>query len=341
MQMSDSSGIRTSELHEMMERQVSHLVRLVDDLLEVSRISRGKIELKRERISLATVIGHAVEACKPFIESAGHTLEISLPDSSVMLDGDSVRLAQVFTNLLNNAAKYTNVGGTICVTSRCEGPDTIVSIRDTGIGIQRDMLSHVFDMFAQIDNPLRRSQDGLGIGLSLVQSLITMHGGRVEARSEGLGHGSEFVVRLPRIVDVAPQVPNTAYESHCPSEFRDSHRILVVDDNRDSANTLRLMLKILGGDVQVAFDGPSALEAIKICRPAVVLMDLGMPGMDGCEVARRIRQAPENKELVLIAMTGWGQEEDKRRSREAGFDHHLVKPVDIKDLQALLAASVS
>ena len=279
--------------------------------------------------------------CKPFIESAGHTLEISLPDSSVMLDGDSVRLAQVFTNLLNNAAKYTNVGGTIFITSRCEGPDAIVSIRDTGIGIQRDMLSHVFDMFAQIDNPLRRSQDGLGIGLSLVQSLVTMHGGHVEARSEGLGHGSEFVVRLPRVVDVAPQVTNTAYESHCPSEVPASRRILVVDDNRDSANTLRSMLKILGGDVQVAYDGPSALEAIKICRPAVVLMDLGMPGMDGCEVARRIRQAPENKELVLIAMTGWGQEEDKRRSREAGFDHHLVKPVDLKDLQALLAASVS
>jgi PAS domain S-box-containing protein len=339
LRMSGHSGAGAGHVHEMMERQVAHMVRLVDDLLELSRISRGQIELKRERIGLATVIKHAIETTKPFIESGEHRLDVSLPDDPVMVDGDIDRLTQIFANLLNNAAKYTNKGGAISVEVSCSGNDAVVAVRDNGIGIQRDMLSRVFEMFAQVKNPLRRSQDGLGIGLNLVRTLVEMHQGSVEARSEGLGKGSEFVVRLPLSRSqllIAQCGPGAGEEQ---TETQPVRRILCVDDNRDSADSLGMMLRYLGADVQVAYDGPSALEAIKICRPSIILMDLGMPEVDGCEVARRIRQDPQHQEVLLIAMTGWGQEEDRRRSREAGFDHHLVKPVDLSALQALLASS--
>ena len=338
LRLSGQSGAGAGHVHEMMERQVAHMVRLVDDLLELSRISRGQIELKREHIALATAIERAVETARPFIESGEHQLDVSLPDDPVMVNGDMDRLAQVFSNLLNNAAKYTNKGGAISVRVSCCGDDAMVRVLDNGIGIPRDMLSRVFEMFAQVKNPLRRSQDGLGIGLNLVRTLVQMHQGSVEARSEGLGNGSEFVVRLPlsQSESIGVQTPPVAGDDH--AETASVRRILCVDDNRDSADSLAMMLRLLGADVQIAYDGATALEAIKICRPSIILMDLGMPELDGCEVARRIRQDPQHRDVLLIAMTGWGQEEVRHRSREAGFDHHLVKPVDLGALQALLAS---
>ena len=325
------------QVHEMMERQVAHMVRLVDDLLELSRISRGKIELKKERLSLATILEHAVETSRPFVEAGEHKLSLSLPAEQLKVEGDLVRLSQVFANLLTNAAKYTDKGGEIAVRVSLQGKDVVVSIVDSGIGIPPDMLSRIFDMFAQVNNPLRRRQEGLGIGLNLVQTLVQMHGGSVEARSEGIGRGSEFLVRLP-VTQESLDSDSLEIVSNDNVQFASLRRVLCVDDNRDSADSLAMMLKLLGADVHTAYDGPSALDAIKICRPAIVLMDLGMPGMDGCEVARLIRQNPEHKDIILAAMTGWGQEDDRRRSREAGFDHHMVKPVDLNALQALLAS---
>jgi len=337
LRMAGENGVPIESVLEMMERQVAQMVRLVDDLLELSRISRGKIELKRERIELTAVINQALETSRPLVEAGAHTLKVQLPAHPVMVQGDLIRLSQVFANLVNNAAKYTERGGTITVAVACEDGNAVTSVRDTGIGIPRDMLARVFETFVQVDNPLRRSQDGLGIGLSLVRSLVLMHGGHIEAHSDGLGLGSEFVVRLP-IVERGPAGDAHASRSdRATAEARMGCRILVVDDNRDSANSLALMLRLVGADVQVAYDGRSALEAIKICRPSVILMDLGMPGMDGCEVARQIRQDPQHTGLTLIALTGWGQEGDRRRSQAAGFDHHLVKPVELSALQVLLA----
>ncbi len=338
LRMGDGPDRAERELLEVMERQVQHLSRLVDDLLEVSRISRGKISLKKDRLDLAAVLGQAVETSKPLIEAAGHRITVSLPPEPITLNGDLVRLAQIFANLLNNAARYTENGGCITVRARREGSQAVVSIRDTGIGIPRDMLSCVFEMFAQVENPLRRSREGLGIGLSLVRTLVSMHGGTVEAHSEGVGHGSEFVVRLPAAEPDQP-APGTA---RCPgvraAPAIPSHRILAVDDNRDAADSLGHLLRLLGAVVHVAYDGSSALEAMRTHRPSVVLLDIGMPGMDGHEVARRVRQDPELRDLTLIALTGWGQKEDRLRSLEAGFDHHLVKPVDLKALRDLLTS---
>jgi PAS domain S-box-containing protein len=333
-----SAGPAVERAHEVMERQVAHMVRLVDDLLELSRISRGTIELKKERVELATVINHALETSKPLIEAAGHRLSVSLPSEPIRVDGDPVRLSQVFANLLNNAAKYTEQGGNIAVAARLDGGDAVVSVRDTGIGIARDMLARVFEMFAQVPNSLRRSQDGLGIGLNLVRTLVTMHGGSVTAQSDGIGQGSEFVVRLPVALDDGGALGST--RSHADSSpIAPTHRILVVDDNRDAADSLAMLLRFSGADVHVAYDGASALEAIRMCRPSVVFLDLGMPGMDGYEVARRVRQNPHSAKTMLIALTGWGQESNRRSSEEAGFNHHLVKPVDFGSVQAVLASS--
>jgi len=338
LRMAGQNGVPVESVLEMMERQVAHMVRLVDDLFELSRISRGKIELKREHLELATVINQALETSRPLIEAGAHTLKVHLPDYPVSVEGDLIRLSQVFANLIINAAKYTEKRGTITVDAKCDGREAVVSVRDTGIGIPRDMLAQVFEMFAQVENPLRRSQDGLGIGLSLVRSLILMHGGSVEARSDGLGLGSEFVVRLPMADRKSAGAADAPSTNGASVEASPGRRILIVDDNRDAANSLALMLRLVGADVQVVYDGHSALEAIRICRPSVIFMDLGMPGMDGCEVARQIRQDPQNAELLLVALTGWGQEEDRRRSQDAGFDHHLVKPVDLSALQTLLAS---
>ena len=325
-----------SHVHEMMERQVNHMVRLVDDLLEISRITRGAIELRREWIDLATAVGNAVDTSRPIIEGSGHTLSISMHPSPLILYADPVRLAQVIANLLNNAAKYTENSGRIDLVVRREGSEAVLTIRDSGLGIPTDMLGRVFDMFAQIDRTLKRAQGGLGIGLTLARNLVEMHGGSISATSEGLGKGSEFTVRLPLASAAETELAPESSKGQ-PVELRSCPcRVLVVDDNRDAADSLAMLLKLIGAEPQVVYSGVAALEALRICRPSVVLLDIGMPGMDGHEVAQRIREEPGFESIKLIALTGWGQEEDLRRSRTAGFNHHLVKPVDMRLLQAVL-----
>jgi PAS domain S-box-containing protein len=337
LQLTACEDATIERLCETMERQVNHLVRLVDDLLEVSRITRGKIELRREMVELAAVARNAIETSRPLIDSAGIQLAISLPQEPIMLHGDPVRLGQIFANLLNNAAKYTNDGGQIWFTAAREGNQVVVSVRDTGIGIREEVLPKVFEMFMQADRGTSRSQGGLGIGLTLVRSLVEMHGGSVSAHSEGAGRGSEFIVRLPAASE-KESMPAVSQSPGRTSHVLPSRRILVVDDNVDSATTLGTLLRFLGGDVQIAHDGPAALAAMEKYRPDVVLLDIGMPGMDGYEVAKRIRERHEFDDVTLIALTGWGQAEDRCRTHEAGFDHHLVKPADIDALQALLVS---
>ena len=331
------AGARASaeRVHEMLERQVNHMVRLVDDLMEVSRISRGKIDLRREPLDLAAVLRTAVETSKPLIERGRHELRLMLPDEPLPVDGDAVRLAQVFANLLNNAAKYTDDGGRIELAARRDGDSALVTVRDSGIGIAPEQLPRLFEMFSQIDRGAARAQGGLGIGLSLVQRLVQMHGGSVQAASDGLGHGSKFMVRLPLALAGTAAAGGPQPAAAAPLQAR---RMMVVDDNRDAADSLGMLLGFLGGEVRVEHDGASALAAIDGWQPSVVLLDLGMPGMDGFEVARRIRGKSQHRALTLVALTGWGQEEDRRRTRAGGFDHHLIKPVDINVLQALLAS---
>ncbi len=328
------SGAGADRLHDMLERQVSHMVRLVDDLMEVSRITRGKFELRKEPIDLASVVQNAVETSRPLMHAANQALSVNLPDDVLMLEADGVRLAQVLANLLNNASKYTEEGGRVWLSARREGTDVVISVRDNGAGIPAAMLPRVFDLFTQADHTYHRAQGGLGIGLTLVRSIVNMHGGTVEARSEGPGHGSEFLVRLPLVtLDRAAQEAASPSNSHTPK----LRRVLVVDDNRDSADSLEMVLQFLGADVQTVYDGPAALEALHNYRPCAMFLDIGMPDMDGYEVARQVRQSPQGRDVTLIALTGWGQKEDLRRSREAGFDCHLVKPADVEDLRAVLA----
>ena len=315
---------------EVMERQLNHLVRLVDDLLEVSRITRGSIEIHREPVDLATIVQSAVDTSRPMLDAAHHQLSIHAPDEPVIVNGDAVRLTQILANLLTNAAKYTNAGGTISINVARQGDHAVVSVQDNGIGIAADQLQSVFDMFTQVDRSNRRAQGGLGIGLTLVKSLVEMHGGRVEARSGGQGRGSEFVVELP----LAHETPR-AHELPRPKEFP-CRRVLVVDDNRDAAEMLGQLLGALGAVVSLAFSGREALDAVASFQPDCVLLDIGMPGMDGYEVARRIRAADAGRDILLVALTGWGQEHDQRRSRDAGFDHHVVKPPDIDKLRDLV-----
>ena len=321
----------------MMERQVEHMVRMVDDLLEVSRISRGKIELRREPVELASVMRNAVEASMPLMEKARHQLKVEIPDAPLVLDADPVRLAQVFSNLLNNSAKYTPEGGVITVRVIVEDAVAVVSVRDNGEGIPAQMLQRVFNMFTQVDTG-SRAQGGLGIGLTLARTLVHLHGGSIEARSEGKGRGCEFVVRLPLAQPeavVGADAPLPAIGS-MPLQAR---KVLVVDDNRDAADSLGMLLQFLGAEVMVVNDGRSALKALGTFHPAVVLLDLGMPEMNGLEVARRMREDPAHRGVTLVALTGWGQREDRRRTHEAGFDHHLVKPADVNTLQSILAPS--
>jgi signal transduction histidine kinase/DNA-binding response OmpR family regulator len=321
-------------IHEMMDRQVNHLVRLVDDLLEMSRISRGAFDLRKERVEMAVIVRHAIETSTPLVESAGHRLIVSLPEEPLWLDGDPVRLAQILANLLNNAAKYTGSGGQICVHAERQDGTAAVSVRDNGDGIDPDTLPQLFEMFSRGGRSSVRGQGGLGIGLALARRLVEMHGGSIEARSEGPGRGSEFTVRLPLAVPpVSPAVVEPPVRAAIPG-----NRILVVDDNRDAAESLGLILQSLGAEVRVARDGAEALETFGSYHPAVVLLDIGMPGMDGYEVARRIRARFPERRTALVALTGWGQEQDRRHAREAGFDHHLVKPADMDALQALLAS---
>jgi PAS domain S-box-containing protein len=322
------------EARSMMERQVTQMVRLVDDLMDVSRISQGKLELKKERVQLAAVVKSAVETSQPLIEQLGHELTVMLPDQPVVVDADLTRLAQVFLNLLNNAAKYSDRGGHIMLAVERQGSEVLVSVRDTGIGIPADQMPHIFEMFTQVERSLEKSQGGLGIGLSLVKRLVEMHGGRVEAKSEGLGKGSEFVVRLPVVIEASkPQESGDAEGKPAKSSLR----ILIVDDNRDSADSLGMMLRIMGNDTRTAYDGQAGVDLAGEFRPEVLLLDIGLPKLNGYEACRRIREQPWGKGIVLIAVTGWGQDDDRRRSHEAGFDHHMVKPLDPQNLMQMLA----
>ncbi len=322
---------------EMMDRQIRHLVRLVDDLLEVSRITRGKIKLRRERIELSAAIRGAIETSRPLIEAAGHELTVDLPPEPMPLHADLTRLAQVLTNLLNNAAKYTPPGGHIWVSARREGAGAVVRVADTGVGIPAEVLPHVFDLFVQEERSLDRSQGGLGIGLTLVKRIVEMHGGTVEARSAGRGGGSEFTVRLPLAAEgrgASRRGPPGA--NGPPMGGATPPRVLAVDDNRDAVEALAMLLKLSGYEARTACDGPAALEAAADYRPDAVLLDIGMPGMDGYEVARRLRQLPATQDVLLIALTGYGDDKDRRKTQEAGFDHHLLKPLDFEALSALL-----
>jgi CheY-like chemotaxis protein/two-component sensor histidine kinase len=318
----------------MAERQVQHMARLLDDLLDVSRISRGRIELRKEVVDVAAVIARSVEAVRPLVEERRHELTVALPAGPLRVEADATRLQQILTNLLNNAAKYTDPGGHVWLTAGRDGAEVVVRVRDSGIGIAPDMLPRVFDLFVQAERRLDRSQGGVGIGLTLVKRLVEMHGGTVTAHSRGSGHGSEFVVRLPARPE--PDEPGKG-EAGAATARLPRHRVLVVDDNPDAADSLALLLELAGQEVRAAHDGPSALAEAEAMRPVLVFLDIGMPGMDGFEVARRLRRLPGLAGVRLVAMTGWGQDEDRRRSAEAGFDQHLVKPVEPKALEQLLA----
>jgi signal transduction histidine kinase/integral membrane sensor domain MASE1/CheY-like chemotaxis protein len=317
----------------VMERQLAQMVRLIDDLLDVSRITRSKLQLRRERIDLATALQSAREATQPLIDGSNLALTVTLPPEPIYVDADTARLAQVFTNLLNNAAKYTERGGHIWLTAQREAGEIVVSVRDTGIGIAAEHVPHLFEMFSQVAPALERSQGGLGIGLALVRGLVELHGGCAEARSAGPGLGSEFIVRLP-VVPAPALAPESGTGLAAP--FGPGCRILVVDDNRDSAESLGMMLRVVGHDIRTAHDGLEALQAAAAFQPQVVLLDIGLPKLNGYEVSRRLRQEPWGKEVLLIALTGWGQEEDRQRALEAGFNHHLTKPPDPNTLLELL-----
>ncbi len=329
-----------SQARDMMDRQLGHMVRLVDDLLDISRISRNKMELRCARVLLKDILSSAVETARPVIEAAGHELIISLPPEPIHLDADLTRLAQVFGNLLSNSARYTERGGRIWLAAEQRSGEVVVSVRDTGIGIPADALPHIFDMFSQVDRSLERSTGGLGIGLALVKGLVEMHGGSVTAKSDGLGKGSLFTVRLPTLENRTERVTPATPEDGA-AETGPKRRILVVDDNRDSASSMAMILKLSGNEVCTAHDGLDAVKSAERFRPEVVLMDVGMPHLNGYEATRRIREQSWGQGMVVIALTGWGQEDDKVRSQDAGCDGHLVKPINLSDLEKLLAELTS
>lgn len=319
----------------IMERQLEPMVRLIDDLMDVSRITRGKVELRRQHVTMAAVVNNAVEACRPLIDQLGHQLSVTQPSSPILVDADPTRLGQVFVNLLNNAAKYSNRGGQIWLTIERQGIDVIASIRDTGIGIPSEKLTSIFDMFSQVEQSLGKAQGGLGIGLTLVKRLVEMHGGGIEVKSAGPDQGSEFIVRLPIVVE-EPNLQAADGKAE-PTDIKSSLRILVVDDNKDGADSLAMMLKMMGNETHTAYDGQEGVKVSEQERPDVILFDIGLPNLNGYEACRRIREQEWGKAVTLIALTGWGQEDDRRRSQEAGFDHHMVKPVDPTALMKLLA----
>jgi CheY-like chemotaxis protein len=307
--------------------------RLLDDLLDISRITRGTLELKKSPLELADVIGDSVEAARPFLEAKGHDFELRLPDHPVPMEADPVRLAQVFSNLLINAAKYTGEGGRISLTAANGAGEVVVTVRDNGMGIAPEMMPRLFTLFSQAQTTIARSQDGLGVGLALVRGLVSLHGGRVEAHSEGPGRGSEFVVRLPAAaLQSATPAPEPADESAATASLR----VLVVDDNRDAADSCATLLELSGHRVAKAYLGGQALELGENFEPQVVLLDIGLPDVCGYDVARRIRAAAWGSAATLVAVTGWGQESDRNRAFEAGFDHHLTKPVAAEDLESLM-----
>jgi signal transduction histidine kinase/DNA-binding response OmpR family regulator len=332
MRLTGGGSTAVQSASAMMERQIGQMVRLVDDLLDVSRMSRGKIGIRKARIELASAIQHAVEAARPSCELVEQALTVTLPKQSVYVNADPTRLAQVIGNLLNNASKFTDRGGRIDLVVERDGDMAVIGVRDNGVGIAADQIPRIFDMFTQIDTSLERTRGGLGIGLTLVRSLVEMHAGTVQVRSAGINQGSEFVVRLPLLTEVPDQLSSEPI----PVEPPPRRRILVVDDNRDGASSLAELLELIGHETGIAHDGLEAVKAAENFRPDVVLLDIGLPKLNGFEVARRIRQQPWGKDMMLVALTGWGQEEDRRMSSEAGFDGHLVKPADLVALSEIL-----
>jgi signal transduction histidine kinase/CheY-like chemotaxis protein len=322
---------RVQQAREVVERQIGHQARLLDDLLDVSRITRGKIDLRKTPVDLAAVVADAVETARPLIDERGHTLTVQVPEQPLRIHADATRLGQVVANLLNNAAKFTDPGGAIVVTLAADDTEAIVRVRDTGHGIQREMQAHVFDLFTQVDPSLARSQGGLGIGLTLVRRIVEMHGGLVEVRSEGRGHGTEFTVRLP--LERAAGEPAGDPGVTAPMTAR---HVLVIEDNADAREMLRVSLELEGHRVEAADDGLRGVEMALALQPDVVLVDIGLPGLDGYGVAARLRAA-RGRDVVLIALTGYGQPDDRERTRHAGFDAHVVKPVDPDTLARLLA----
>src|ERR1700719_620308 len=329
-------GASGTVIRAIMERQLSQMVRLIDDLLDVSRISSGKVVLQRSRVDLRAIAELAIEASQPFIARGQHDFKADLPVGPVWVDGDASRLSQIIINLLNNAAKYTAEGGRLRLSLSSDETHAIVRVQDNGVGIPPEMLNEVFDMFAQVNRTLDRSQGGLGIGLSLVRRLTEMHGGEVTADSKGLGHGSTFTVRLP-LMDAAQSPAAGDEAAQCEPTQRPRLRILIVDDIADVADVLKMLLDLEGFETLVAYSGQAALESAREFRPDVVICDIGLPEMDGHEIARRLRADPKVASAKLIALTGWGAEGELRRTRESGFDFHLVKPVDANALLDLLS----
>ena len=325
---------QTRQAEEIIERQVTHMSRLLDDLLDVSRITRGRLELKKTRAELTSVIGASIETARPMLDEKQHTLALDLPTRAVQLEADVVRLAQVFSNLLINAAKYTDPGGHIQLRAAQEGASVVVSVSDDGIGIPQDLLPQVFNMFFQSRAALGRAEGGLGVGLSLVRGLVALHGGSVEAHSAGAGQGSEFIVRLP-LGAAVPDAVDAAVEADQISADA-GLKILVVDDNRDAADTCAMLLEASGHHVQTAYTARQALELARAFRPHALLLDIGLPDIDGYVLAEQVRATPWGRNAVLVAVTGWGQEQDRQRAVVAGFDQHLVKPISAETVESLL-----
>jgi signal transduction histidine kinase len=336
LRMVDPASEPAEQARAIMERQVDHLVRLVDDLMDVSRITRGKIEMRKEPVDLGSIVLSAVETSRPAIEAARHRFNLSLPSEPIVVEADFVRIAQVIANLLNNAAKYTDNGGEISLAAQREGNEAVIRVRDNGIGISPEMRSRLFEMFAQSQDSLSRSRGGLGIGLALARTLVELHGGRIEAHSAGQGRGTEFVVRLPLFVAGARDAAARDGARAAAPAYGKRRKVLVVDDNVDAARTLHAVLRELGHDAEVAHDAGSALAAARERRPEIVLLDLSMPGMDGVELAQELRQKAGLAGARFVAVTGLGHESDRRRTREAGFAAHLIKPLSPEDLRKVL-----
>jgi PAS domain S-box-containing protein len=334
LRRSGSDQARREQAQAIMERQLQQLVRLTDDLLDVSRITRNRIELRRTRIDLRDVLHSAIETMQPLTDAAEHALTLELPPAPLWLDADFTRIAQAFSNLLDNAVKYTRRGGRITIRAGAINAMAVVEVADTGIGIAPEALVHIFDMFQQLPSSIDRARGGLGIGLSLARRLIQLHGGHIEARSDGAGKGSTFTVRLP--LDMRATIPSRKAGRPRPSP----RRVLIAEDIPDAAEMLRVMLALMGHDVRVAADGVQAVEVAAAFRPEIAFLDIGMPRKDGYAAAREIRAALGDR-VMLVALTGWGQEEDQRRARDAGFDHHLTKPAEPERLEELIATAPS
>jgi signal transduction histidine kinase/ActR/RegA family two-component response regulator len=320
----------------MMERQVAHMVRLVDDLLDMSRITSGRLQVQKTRVALAEVVSLAVETAKPLIEAAKHEFTVVVPQQAIYVQADSSRLAQVFANLLHNSVKYTEPGGHVWLTAQILGNEVVVVVRDTGIGIRPDDIPRIFELFVQVAPVLERSKGGLGIGLSLAKGIVELHGGRIEATSAGVGKGSEFLVRLPILASVANAADSHAEEKSSRHVTR--RRIVVVDDLADAADSLAIMLQTMGHDTRTAYDGVEAVQAVAAFKPDIVFLDIGLPKMNGYDAASSIRAQSNGKHVVLVAVTGWGQEQDRRRPADVGFDHHLTKPADPQMVESLISS---